>query len=370
MVCETAPDHAQSRVRVASTFGVAAGVYAHLPVAPGLMRILFSLIVLFVVGLSAHAQPANSDCATAQQLCAQQPVIGDNTGAVGLLPGYCGTSNLVWYSFTTNSVPGDVVVSLDNINCPAVPGMDNELSVVVLYSTTNSCDPASFQVLSGDPCLTQDSLDFSVLVSGTSPNTEYFVVVAGVQDDGALAPAECPFQITVSGPAVDVVNVTFDAGPDVTIGEGESAQLAATGGPPYDWSPLSGLSGNGIPDPIAAPSGSTLYSVSTIIDGCTYTDVVNVFVIRRIIPPNTFTPNEDGVTDTWEIPGISDYPGAEVLIYDRWGQKVYSGIGYREPWDGTNNGRKLPVGTYYYHIQLNQLEGQAPPYTGFISIVR
>jgi gliding motility-associated-like protein len=110
--------------------------------------------------------------------------------------------------------------------------------------------------------------------------------------------------------------------------------------------------------------------VTTILDGCTYTDVVNVFVVRRILPPNTFTPNDDGINDTWEIPGINDYPGAEVLIYDRWGQKIFSSNGYREPWDGTNNGRKLPVGTYYYHIQLNQLEGRSPPYTGYISIVR
>jgi hypothetical protein len=49
---------------------------------------------------------------------------------------------------------------------------------------------------------------------------------------------------------------------------------------------------------------------------------------------------------------------------------VYSSTGYREPWDGTNNGKALTDGTYYYHIQLNQLEGRSAPYTGFISIIR
>jgi gliding motility-associated-like protein len=110
--------------------------------------------------------------------------------------------------------------------------------------------------------------------------------------------------------------------------------------------------------------------VTTTIGGCTYVDQVNVEVLRLIIPPNTFTPNGDGKNDTWVIPGIVDYPGAEVNIHDRWGQRVYSSTGYREPWDGTNNGKVLTDGTYYYHIQLNQLEGRSAPYTGFISIIR
>lgn len=334
------------------------------------MRIILTLMFLVLATTVAQAQPPNSDCSTAQLLCAQQSAVGNNIGATGPLPGFCGTSSLVWYTFNTNSVGGDLTVDINGLSCALAPGMDNELSVVVLQSTTNDCTPTSFNVVSGPPCSTQDSLDFSVLVTGALPNTPYWVVVAGVQDDGATLAAQCNFQIVVSGPGVDVVNVDFNAGPDVSIGEGESVQLNATGGPPYDWSPLSGLSGNGLPDPIASPTGSTLYSVTTIQDGCTYTDVVNVFVIRRILPPNTFTPNGDGINDTWEIPGIADYPGTEVIIFDRWGQKVFTSNGYREPWDGTNDGRNLPVGTYYYHIQLNQLEGKSPPYTGFVSIVR
>jgi hypothetical protein len=49
---------------------------------------------------------------------------------------------------------------------------------------------------------------------------------------------------------------------------------------------------------------------------------------------------------------------------------VFRSIGYKEPFDGTNNGKALPVATYYYVIELNQLEGQSPPFTGSITIVR
>jgi len=240
------------------------------------------------------------------------------------------------------------------------------LSMVVL-SGDGSCSPVSFNAVSD---CERDSLPFDLVTQSLMPNTRYWIVVAGALNGGATIPAQCGFRIEVAGPGVDVIGIDFSAGPDQTIGEGEATQLVAFGGPPYDWSPTSGLSGNNIPDPIASPSGTTIYSVTTTINGCTYTDEVSVFVIRRITPPNTFTPNGDGINDLWEIPGMADYPGAEVLIFDRWGQRLYRSVGYRDPWDGTNNGTKVPEGTYYYHIQLNQLEGRSPPYTGFITVVR
>lgn len=329
------------------------------------MRIL---LLLFLVAIPAllRAQPPNSDCAQASLLCAQQPVNGNNTGAVGL-PGFCpGTNNLLWYTFFTNSLGGEAVVRMLLINCPQVAGMGNMLSMVVL-SGDGSCSPVSFNAVSD---CERDSLPFDLVTQSLMPNTRYWVVVAGALNGGATIPAQCGFRIEVAGPGVDVIGIDFSAGPDQTIGEGEATQLVAFGGPPYDWSPTSGLSGNNIPDPIASPSGTTIYSVTTTINGCTYTDEVSVFVIRRITPPNTFTPNGDGINDLWEIPGMADYPGAEVLIFDRWGQRLYRSVGYRDPWDGTNNGTKVPEGTYYYHIQLNQLEGRSPPYTGFITVVR
>jgi gliding motility-associated-like protein len=330
------------------------------------MRILVSLFALLVLVLVAKAQPPNADCAQAQRACAQQPLTGNNTGAVGL-PGFCpATGNLLWYTFTTNSQGGTAVVRLLQINCPQITGMGNALSMVVLAGN-GSCTPASFVAVSD---CDQDSLPFNIETQILLPNTQYWVVVAGALNNGATIPAQCGFRIEVAGDGVDVIGIDFSAGPDREIGEGESTQLVAFGGPPYDWSPTSGLSGNDIPDPIASPAGTTTYTVTTVINGCTFSDQATVQVIRRIEPPNTFTPNGDGYNDTWNIPGIADYPGAEVLIFDRWGQRVYRDVGYREPWDGTNNGARVPVGTYYYHIQLNQLEGRSPPYTGFITVVR
>jgi gliding motility-associated-like protein len=312
------------------------------------------------------AQPPNDDCGSAALLCAQQAVAGDNTGATGW-PGFCpGTANVLWYTFTTNSQGGTVDITVSGIDCPAVAGMDNELSVVVL-SGDGSCLPGSFTAAS--VCL-QDSNDFTLTTPALPASTQYWVIVAGVANNGAVIPAQCDFTIMSGGPGADIVNVDLDAGPDVQIAEGESVQLNATGCTTCDWSPSSGLSGDQIPDPIASPTETTTYTLTADVNGCTYEDYVLVEVRRLINPSNTITPNGDGINDTWEISGIGDYPSCEVVIYDRWGQKVFNDTGYRTPFDGTRNGKELPVATYYWYIDLKQLKGRSAPYTGSLTIIR
>ncbi|MFZ1689317.1 MAG: gliding motility-associated C-terminal domain-containing protein [Flavobacteriales bacterium] len=312
------------------------------------------------------AQPANDDCNDAALLCADQPLTGNNTGATGW-PGFCsGTGNLLWYSFTTNNQGGTVDIAISGIDCPAIAGMDNELSVIVL-SGDGSCLPNTFNAES--PCVA-DSQDFVLTSDPLAPNTQYWVIVAGAQNNGATQYAQCDFTVNITGPGADIVNVDFDAGDDLEIAEGQTVQLDASGGTTYNWTPNTGLTADDIPDPFATPNETTLYTVTTMIDGCTYSDVVLVEVIRLIDVVNTFTPNGDGINDTWTIRDIEDYPNARIIVYDRWGQRVYSTTGYDEPWDGTNKGAKLPTAAYYYHIQLNKLEGQVPPFVGCVTIIR
>jgi gliding motility-associated-like protein len=75
------------------------------------------------------------------------------------------------------------------------------------------------------------------------------------------------------------------------------------------------------------------------------------FILKPNIKlPNTFTPNGDGINDTWEIDGLSAYTQATVDIFNRYGQKLFHSVGYPIPWDGTYNGKPLPTGVYYYII--------------------
>ncbi len=87
----------------------------------------------------------------------------------------------------------------------------------------------------------------------------------------------------------------------------------------------------------------------------------------NIVIPNTFTPNNDGINDTWDIKYLDSYPNCTVSIFDRYGQEVYSSIGYGTPWDGKRKGANLPQGTYYYIIKL-QINQKA--LAGSVTIIR
>ncbi|RED91505.1 Ig-like domain-containing protein, partial [Marinoscillum furvescens] len=77
--------------------------------------------------------------------------------------------------------------------------------------------------------------------------------------------------------------------------------------------------------------------------------------------PNAFTPDGDGVNDTWEIPDIVKYPNNMVKVFNRWGNKVAEIKGYNNTtrvWDATAEvqyqlgNEKVPAGTYFYMIDL------------------
>jgi gliding motility-associated-like protein len=88
--------------------------------------------------------------------------------------------------------------------------------------------------------------------------------------------------------------------------------------------------------------------------------------------PTAFTPNSDGANDTWRIlsPGDisgSEFADAEVRVYDKRGTVVFGASGLQSTWDGTYQGKQLPVDTYYYIIDLKQ---QQKRYKGIVAILR
>ena len=89
-------------------------------------------------------------------------------------------------------------------------------------------------------------------------------------------------------------------------------------------------------------------------NGCISQDSINIttsgFPCLEII--DVFSPNDDGINDFWEIPGIEAYPKAEVSIFNRWGQLLFFSVGYSTPWNGKFNNEPLPTGDYFYIIDL------------------
>lgn len=99
--------------------------------------------------------------------------------------------------------------------------------------------------------------------------------------------------------------------------------------------------------------------VTDNVTGCNgVSDKQEVIVYLPISAPNAFTPNGDGINDTWVIEGLDSYPRAIVMIYNRWGQKIYEKHGGFVEWDGINiNGKEVTTGTFYYIITLGGERG-------------
>ncbi|MEA3495774.1 MAG: PKD domain-containing protein [Bacteroidota bacterium] len=77
---------------------------------------------------------------------------------------------------------------------------------------------------------------------------------------------------------------------------------------------------------------------------------------EKIIIPNIFTPNGDGVNDIFKIKGLNfDCDIYKLKIFNRWGQKVFESKGENMDWDGTTKGILVSEGTYYYVFESSLL---------------
>jgi gliding motility-associated-like protein len=116
---------------------------------------------------------------------------------------------------------------------------------------------------------------------------------------------------------------------------------------------------------------SVMYYLEVIdANGCTALDSVWIEVIPDIDVPSGFTPNEDGMNDLWMIANADQYPSMMVEVYNRWGELLYrEDKGYNRPWDGRYGGNPLPIGTYYYVIEINEPDFKST-LTGPVTIIR
>lgn len=184
----------------------------------------------------------------------------------------------------------------------------------------------------------------------------------------------CPVTITQSLPPITVIDVIADAGPDATISDGGVFQINGIVGTnaTIQWTPSYALSNDTIASPVANPNSTTTYTlhVTDTISHCTATDYVTITVDKGLIIPTTFTPNGDGINDTWEIIGIERYPDNFLNIYDRWGQLVFQSTGYNfeKSWNGEIKGGKLNEGVYFFEIQLRDIDKRV--LNGSITLIR
>ena len=73
-----------------------------------------------------------------------------------------------------------------------------------------------------------------------------------------------------------------------------------------------------------------------------------------LVVNNSFSPNGDGINDSWGVPGIRFFEGARISVYDNVGSRLFYTESPDQGWDGTFNGKQLPVGTYFWTIEIGE----------------
>ncbi|MDT4825056.1 hypothetical protein FQZ97_583270 [compost metagenome] len=155
--------------------------------------------------------------------------------------------------------------------------------------------------------------------------------------------------------AVNTSNVQI-LNKDCLKDEGSILNIRITGGTApytYQWLDENGQEAGTQAELIQAPSGK-YYLKITDAKGCT---AQGEYIA---IPPspsnskiaNSFSPNGDGVNDIWSVPGLAGITNFEIKIFNRQGNMVFHAKNEMKDFDGRFNGKNLPVGVYYYYIDL------------------
>ena len=248
-------------------------------------------------------------------------------------------------------------------------------SIELTYTDPNGCvsEKAIQNIIVEDAAPVEITASATTLCAGASGNIMLQGAAGSISwyRDGSLIPGQHGSVLTVSESGeysaiisgaceqntdviqISLIDFSISAGDDMLVDEGHSVQIHTETSHPaveYTWTPMLPKVAN----PVFTPTETIVYSVTaTDVNGCEASDEVKITVVRPLFIPNAFTPNGDGVHDTWEITGLERYGNdVTVRIFNRWGNIVYEGRGYAFRWDGTKNGQAMPVATYYYVVEL------------------
>jgi gliding motility-associated-like protein len=125
---------------------------------------------------------------------------------------------------------------------------------------------------------------------------------------------------------------------------------AVYGGEPeyiYSWS-------NGATNPNISNLNASTYTLMVMDqNGCRAYASIIMTQPDILEMPNGYSPNGDGDNDAFVVHGIEAYPDNELVIYNRWGNIVYSKTNYANEWDGNNkSGESLPDATYFAILRI------------------
>lgn len=246
-------------------------------------KVVYCFLLIFSSQV-VKSQTPGDDCSGALALCPGNTVHHSNIGATSQFCSTCGdgsmavgtfcyeVNNSVWYTFTTNSGGGNASVVVSNISCLTGGGRGNEIELTIFSAPTGCTPPFLIEVCTS----TEFSSNQTFSLTGLNPNTTYYIHLDGDNTGpGITAPAECDFDILVSGPAVEPVIFTNVINATCSGNDGQITVTSVTGASaPMQYS-LNG--GPFQPSPAFTGLAAGTYQLTVITGtGCTFQTEVEV----------------------------------------------------------------------------------------------
>ncbi|MDB5007180.1 MAG: beta-propeller fold lactonase family protein [Mucilaginibacter sp.] len=291
----------------------------------------------------------------------------------------------VTFTITVNPSPGPVITATGNL--ASLNTIYGTASTSTIFTVTGSnlksgiliTPPVGFEV-------STDNITFSNIVTISMADANSGVQIY-IRLASTTAVGNYSGNIILSSTNATTVNLPMPVGTvnpvTITITANNASKIYGSVNPAFTASFSGFVNNEGTAQLTVLPSLSTAAVTTSPVGqypidaaGAVADNYVFVYVpgILTIIPPpsavvipNAFTPNGDGINDTWNIKNLESYPNCLMEIYNRYGEKVYSSIGYGIPWDGTYRGASLPAGTYYYIIDLKV---NSKVLSGYVAIIR
>jgi gliding motility-associated-like protein len=205
--------------------------------------------------------------------------------------------------------------------------------------------------------------------SSVAPNAEFTYW----KDADATTPLNTPTAITESGTyyikctntsgcfTIKPVQVTISPSPSFIITNPPAVKYpgtvniitAVSGGTSLSYSYWQDSAATKrVTNPATIEKDGTYYIKAVNSIGCSIIKPVTVTIIPPpepgIIAPNAFSPNNDGVNDLFKPEVVGVVTTNYVTIFNRYGQQVFATKSLTNYWDGTADGKPLPLGTYYW----------------------
>lgn len=153
---------------------------------------------------------------------------------------------------------------------------------------------------------------------------------------------------------------------DTTICEGEHFNLVANNtNAQFLWQ-------NNSTDPSFEVNEAGIYWVNITQGLCSITDtiIVDTKVCETYLAyPNVFTPNTDGLNESFIPLKIKGINNARLSIYSRWGQKIFETTNLYQGWDGKIDNKLASSGVYYYIVNYTTINEESQNLTGFVTLM-